>query len=172
MTRVFHAWPYDRFLEIYSNFGEGNFIERIKAPVFLEIEMQSNLENQPQHIKRWFFFSKADPSIFTSIAPPIRQVKQKQLSFSSIEIFQLSFSCLNSQSLFFYPGFLSWTFTIHRTAGEGGGYFFKSSLPLPRASQTLTHKLSDFCRDLTSAHRNLWFPLTTKLGPLVQVVNR
>ena len=40
---------------------------------------------------------------------------------------------------FFYQGFLSRTFTIHRPAGEGGGYFFKSSLPLPSASQTLRH---------------------------------
>ena len=40
---------------------------------------------------------------------------------------------------FFYLGFLSRTFTIHRPAGEGGGYFFKSSLPLPSASQTLRH---------------------------------
>ena len=30
----------------------------------------------------------------------------------------------------FYLGFLSWTFTIHRTAGEGGGYLFISFLPL------------------------------------------
>ena len=40
---------------------------------------------------------------------------------------------------FFYLGFLSRTFTIHRTAGEGGGYLFNSSLPLPPASQTLRH---------------------------------
>ena len=38
--------------------------------------------------------------------------------------------------VFFYLGFLSRTFT---TAGEGGGYFFDSSLPLPPASQTLRH---------------------------------
>ena len=38
---------------------------------------------------------------------------------------------------FFYLGFLSWTFTNHRSAGEGGGHFFISSLPLPPASQTL-----------------------------------
>ena len=36
----------------------------------------------------------------------------------------------------FYLGFLSQTFVNHRTAGEGGGYFFNSSLPLPPASQT------------------------------------
>ena len=37
----------------------------------------------------------------------------------------------------FYPGFLSRTFTIHRAAGERGGYLFNSSLPPPPASQTL-----------------------------------
>ena len=40
---------------------------------------------------------------------------------------------------FFYLDFLSRTFTIHGTAGEGGGYLFNSSLPLPPASQTLRH---------------------------------
>ena len=40
---------------------------------------------------------------------------------------------------FFYLGFLSRTFTIHGTAGKGGGYLFNSSLPLPPASQTLRH---------------------------------
>ena len=40
---------------------------------------------------------------------------------------------------FFYLGFLSRTFTIHGTAGEGGGYLLNSSLPLPPASQTLRH---------------------------------
>ena len=50
---------------------------------------------------------------------------------------------------FFYLGFLSWTFTNHRTAGEGGGHFFNSSLPLPPASQTLRHP-GDFCREQDS----------------------
>ena len=40
---------------------------------------------------------------------------------------------------FFYLGFLSRTFTNHRTAEEGGGHFFNSSLPLPPASQTIRH---------------------------------
>ena len=35
---------------------------------------------------------------------------------------------------FFYVGFLSRTFTKHRTAGEGGEHFINSSLPLPPAS--------------------------------------
>ena len=44
---------------------------------------------------------------------------------------------------FFHLDFLSRTFTIHGTAGEGGmgggGYLFNSSLPLPPTSQTLRH---------------------------------
>ena len=64
----------------------------------------------------------------------------------------------------------------HRTAGEGGGHFFNSLLPLPPASQTVRHYPSGYSRGFTSAHRqnrtrtgNLWFPsserksLTTKL---------
>ena len=39
----------------------------------------------------------------------------------------------------FNLGFLLRTFTNHRTAGEGGGHFFNSSLPLPPASETLRH---------------------------------
>ena len=43
---------------------------------------------------------------------------------------------LNNDSIlfFFCVGFFSQTFTNHRTAGEGGGHFFNSSLPLPPAS--------------------------------------
>ena len=40
---------------------------------------------------------------------------------------------------FFLSGFSFTKFTNHRTAEEGGGYFFNSSLPLPPASQTLRH---------------------------------
>ena len=42
-------------------------------------------------------------------------------------------------NFFFYLGFLSQTFTNHRSAGERGGHFFNSSLLLPPASQTLRH---------------------------------
>ena len=44
-----------------------------------------------------------------------------------------------SDNYFLYLGFLSRTFKNHRTAGEGGGYFFNSSPPLTPASQTLRH---------------------------------
>ena len=53
---------------------------------------------------------------------------------------------------FFYLVFLSRPFTNHRTAGEGGGHFFNSLLPLPPASQTLRHQPGDYCRELTSGH--------------------
>ena len=54
-----------------------------------------------------------------------------------------------TNSTFFSLGFISQTFTIHRTAGERGGYLFNSSLPLPPTSQALGH---DYCGDLTSVH--------------------
>ena len=40
---------------------------------------------------------------------------------------------------FFYLAFLSRIFTNHWTAGEGGGHFLNSSLPLSPASQILRH---------------------------------
>ena len=55
-------------------------------------------------------------------------------------ILSLDFSDISHFSLFFYLGFVSWTFMIHRTAGEGGD-LFNSSLPLPPASQPLRHEL-------------------------------
>ena len=57
---------------------------------------------------------------------------------------------------FFYQYFLSRTFTIHRTAWDGGGYLFKCSLLYPPASQTLRHMFGDYCRELTSTHS--WEP--------------
>ena len=56
-------------------------------------------------------------------------------------------------SFFFYMGFLSRPCTSHRTAGEEGGHFYNSSLPLPPALQRFRHQPSDCCRNLTSAHR-------------------
>ena len=58
---------------------------------------------------------------------------------------------------FFYLGFLLRAYTNHRTAEEGGGRHFISSLPLPPASQTLRHWPGDYCRELTSAHS--WQPV-------------
>ena len=59
---------------------------------------------------------------------------------------------LGTVDCFFYLGFLSLAFTIHRTVGEGGGYLFNSSLLLPPASQTLRCQPSNYCRELTSTH--------------------
>ena len=59
-----------------------------------------------------------------------------------------------SRNLFFsIRVFLPGPLTNHRTAGEGGMLFFNSSPPLPMASQTLRHKPSDYCRQLSSTHR-------------------
>ena len=50
-----------------------------------------------------------------------------------------SFGTVHLLLFFFYLGFLSRTFSNHRTAGEEGGHFFNSSLPLQPASETLRH---------------------------------
>ena len=66
---------------------------------------------------------------------------QYNLGREAVKISALRSKNLLDKYFFFfsYLGFLSRTFTIHRTAGEGGGYLFNSSLPLPPASQTLRH---------------------------------
>ena len=66
-----------------------------------------------------------------------KKLKKKiaeKLDYDGIE-----FHVQEKDFFFFYLGFLSRTFTIHGTAGEGGGYLFNSSLPLPPASQTIRH---------------------------------
>ena len=88
-------------------------------------------------------------------------------------VYSLNYLLWNSRFLivscrffFFYLGFLSRIFTIHRTAGEGGGYLFNSSLPLPPASQTHKHSPGDYCREFTSNRQPLVSErksLTTKL---------
>ena len=74
-------------------------------------------------------------------------------------IHKISFSVLKKSEdtsliirVFFYLGFFSRTFTNYGTAGEGGGNFINSSLPLPTISQTLRHQSRYYCRELTSAH--------------------
>ena len=101
--------------------------------------------------------------------------KLKVLSFTISNL--ASQHCSQRGFFFFYLGFLSLTFTIHRTAEEGGGYLLNSSLPLPPASQALRHQPGDYCGGLTSEHG--WQPdsyreplvsernsLTTKLRAL------
>ena len=58
-----------------------------------------------------------------------------EVSVTLLSVFSMYCCCC----FFFYLGFLSQTFMIYRTAGEEGGYFFRSSLPLPPSSQALTH---------------------------------
>ena len=55
-------------------------------------------------------------------------------------------------TLFFFSFFFFHENAGIRTAGEEGGHFFNSSLPLLPASQTLRHQPGDYCRELTSAH--------------------
>ena len=83
----------------------------------------------------------------------------------TLKNYKLCYSKLNF-FFFFYLGFLLQPFTNHRTAGEAGEHFYNSSLPLPPASRTLRHQLGDYCRELTSAHRQQpdsnWEPLVSE----------
>ena len=75
MVAVCRVRPYGRFIEIQSNSGEKNLIERIKADVEADLietikEPQSNLEeNVNPRILKDDFSSRTDPSIFTLITP-------------------------------------------------------------------------------------------------------
>ena len=66
---------------------------------------------------------------------------------------------------FFYLGFLSRLFTNHRTAGEGRGHFFNSSLPLSPAllsSWAITAESSPLhIAGSRTRTVNLWLRLTT-----------
>ena len=86
-------------------------------------------------IVRYIYPENAGISPFhlpTSFTPEgVSKVLMKVALVLQSQVFRISF---------FYLGFLSQiTFTNHRTAGEGGGHFFNSSLPLPPTSQTLRH---------------------------------
>ena len=55
------------------------------------------------------------------------------------------YSLAGASRFFVYLGILSQTFAIHRTSGEGGDYFFISSVQSSPVSQTLRHWLCDYC---------------------------
>ena len=73
-----------------------------------------------------------------------------------LTLFLLSFYIFEkSLPLFFffsYLGFVSQILTIDRTVGEGGGYLFNSSLPLPPGLQTIIHWPDVYWIKLTSVH--------------------
>ena len=99
--------------------------------------------------------------------------KWKFLSILSLflkESPSLKVSEVNVRRFFLYLGFLSRIFTIRRTAGERGSYFFKPSLPLSPAphidiSQVITaessplHVASSWNREPLVSERQL---LSTK----------
>ena len=56
-----------------SNCLGGSFSNRDNV----RASIQFGRENEPQHLKRWFFCSRTDPSIFTSIAPVLLHQSNK-----------------------------------------------------------------------------------------------
>ena len=100
-------------------------------------EVASFLVNYFQHLFKvhhgcfWYWEIK----VFSEITKKIsiwysKTQKRSQKSIRSIAVGLI---------FFFYLGFLSRTFTIHRTSGEGGAYLFDSSVTLPPALQTRRH---------------------------------
>ena len=85
-----------------------------------------------------------------------RDVSRKRFSKNMQQIYmgtpmqKSDFSKVANQLFFFYLGFLSRTFTIHRTAGEGGGYLYNSCLPLPPLQRHL-----DISREITAENSAL-----------------
>ena len=75
-----------------------------------------------------------------------------------LAIIQLGFSFNFCSFIYFFflSGFSFTNIYDWQGRGEGGGYFFKSSLALPPTSQTLRQWAGDYCRELTSA--NSWQP--------------
>ena len=78
--RMVDLWRYR------ASSGERNFVERIKAPIFLEAvlaieimyEPQSNLEKKvDSSTLKDDFSSRTDPSILTSIAPELLDQSNK-----------------------------------------------------------------------------------------------
>ena len=94
--------------------------EKVKAPSLREVE--HSLET----LKNYSLFRRNRG----------RQMMDIIFKFENLVIVEKSENYKQS-AIFFSLGFLSRSFTNHRTAGEGGGYFFNSSLPLPPSSQTL-----------------------------------
>ena len=96
MTTVFHAWPYDRFIEIESNlnrkklhrmnqdsnFNRASFSNRDNV----RASIQLGSESQPQDLKRLFPLNNRPTHFDINNTSVIITVKRNKLSFSSIEI--------------------------------------------------------------------------------------
>ena len=96
MTRIYHAWPYGRFIEIKSNLRGKKFHTTTLSSNFLgdSLSNRDNVrapikfkrESQPQHLKRLFFLKNRPIYFHINSTSVIRPIKQNQLSFFSIEI--------------------------------------------------------------------------------------
>ena len=98
----------------------------------------------------------------------------KELRHSSLTILQNSvLTCRKAELVcfffvFFLSGFFFMNIMIHRVAGEGGGYLFNSSLPLPfhrhlDISQIIAAESSTLrIAGSRTQIRSLWFPIGSR----------
>ena len=131
-----------------------------------------------ERIKVWIFFEWNFNNTFSWISNlsfyliknrPRKNWLRKSLCKKYDAQYFIFGTCPHIYIFFFYLGFLSQTFTIHGTAGEGGGYLFNSSLPLPPL-----HRHLDISRAITAESSplhiagsrtrtgNLWFPSASR----------
>ena len=100
-------------------------------------------------MKHCFVFAFGGKNLIRKLAAflSLRGMNPRDIRKGGVELFEVAyfrglsfFEILEVWGILFLSGFFSRTFTIHKTAGEGEGYFFNSFLPLPPTSQTLRHK--------------------------------
>ena len=104
-----------------------------------EIKVQEKIMENLYHFYK-ILFSNSEPVSNKSICNYLKDINLPKLSMEERGLWEgeLTKKEVKRRRFFFYLGFLSRIFTIHRTAGEEEGYF-NSSQPLPPASQTLAH---------------------------------
>ena len=129
---LFEKWFKDNDIEMFSAHNEGKFVVAERFIQTLKIKIYKYMTSISKNV----YIDQLHDTVNEYNNTYNRTMKMKSVDVKdNILIFKKKFFFF----FFFYLGFLSRTFTIHGTAGEGGGYLFNSSLPLPPASQTLRH---------------------------------
>ena len=121
--------------EIYQSMTFGKFVLQIHAKFSL-----STIKYVVFHVTRWFgklVLTYPISSLLASLPSQKLSGRYRNRDIHCQFLHYLFFCKFNWQ--FFCLDFLSRRFTIHRTAGEGGGYSCNFMLPLPPSSQAPRH---------------------------------
>ena len=116
---------------------------------------------KPCSFKVAYLFHRTSCSNFFLKSTVLNAQKHLQRFYSFIVNVLIGQFLNSSCSFFFYLGFHSRKFTIHRTAGEGGDFLFNSSLPLLPALQTTAGSSPLHIASSRTRNGNLWLPRTS-----------